>query len=120
VRQHEFVVIDNTYQYISRAREAPTAVASFFSELNELKTVLLRFYDLSHDINTLAHVDERREAYLLSAMDMDTCKAELEVIQRKIQKRTSAQGPAKMLQMLTWPFEEAGTMRLIGNLHRYV
>lgn len=113
------VVIDSTYQYISSVHSAPKAVASFFAELNELKTVLLRFYDLTHDTGTPTQADKKKEDYLLSKMNMDICKAELEDIRQKVEKRASAHGPTKMLHRLTWPFMEAETLALVEKLHRY-
>jgi predicted patatin/cPLA2 family phospholipase len=114
------VVVDTTFQYISSVRKAPTVVNSFFVELKQLKTVLMRFYDLTHDINQLLLDNPtKKESFILCAMNIDACKAELEAVQRKFDKLTTAHGASKVLNRLKWPFIEGETLQLIERLQRY-
>jgi hypothetical protein len=113
-------VVDCTYQYVSSARNAPAAISSLFAELNNLKTVLLRFYELSHDTQiSIQGLASKSDASLSSIVNMDACKAELENLQHKILKRSSAHGAARVLHHLTWPFVENETLQLTEKLRRY-
>jgi hypothetical protein len=104
------VVVDNTFQYISSVRKAPAVVNSFFVELKQLKTVLMRFYNLTHDIDqSLLDNLTKKESFILCAMNIDACRAELEAMQRKFDKLTTAHGASKVLNCLKWPFTEGET-----------
>ena len=94
------VVVDNTFQYISSVRKAPAVVNSFFVELKQLKTVLMRFYNLTHDIDQLLLDNLTKESFILCAMNIDACRAELEAMQRKFDKLTTAHGAFKVLNCL--------------------
>ena len=113
-------VVDTTYQYISSVRKAPAVVNSFFAELKQLQTVLMKFYDLTHDTDqSLLDNPTKKESFILCAMNMDACRADLEAVQRKFNKLTTGHGASKVLNRLIWPFIEDETLQLVEKLHRY-
>jgi hypothetical protein len=112
-------VADGTYQYVSSARNAPSAVAALLKELQALKTVLVKLDDLTHNSHSWQAVPNRDFA-VVSLLDIESCTAEIEKIQRKLGSLLDVRGRMKVVQHLIWPFLEDKTMQMAKTLHSYV
>jgi VCBS repeat-containing protein len=112
-------VADGTYQYASSARNATSAVAALLRELQALKTVLVKLDDLTHNSLSLQAVP-KRNATVVSLLDIKGCTAEIEKIQQKLGSRLNVRGKMKVVQHLIWPFLENKTLQMVQTLHSYV
>jgi hypothetical protein len=112
-------VTDGTYQYASRARNATSAVAALLRELQALKTVLVKLDDLTHNSHSWQTVPST-DAVVLSLVNIESCTAEIEEIQRKLGSRLDVRGRMKLVQHLIWPLLEDKTMQMVKTLHSYV
>jgi hypothetical protein len=88
-------------------------------ELQALKTVLVKLDDLTHNSLTLQAVP-KRDATVVSLLDIKTCTAEIEKIQRKLGSQLNIRGKMKVVQHLIWPFLENKTLQMVQTLHSYV
>jgi hypothetical protein len=109
-------VADGTYQYVSSARSASTTISSLLRELRALKTVLVRLDDLTHSSYTEASGD----APIISPLDIEVCREDLQEIYRKLNNKLDGKGSTKALHRFAWPFLEDKTLQMVAKLHRYV
>jgi hypothetical protein len=106
-------VADTTYQYVSTARNAPSAIAAMFAELQALKGVLIKLDDMTHK-------SDRQSVNSFPLVDMERCQGDLQKIQQKLKKRLGSGGSMNPVQRLMWPFLEDNTTQMVKQLHRYV
>jgi hypothetical protein len=106
-------VADTTYQYVSTARNAPSAIAAMFAELQALEGVLIKLDDMTHK-------SDSQSFNSFPLVDMDRCQGDLQKIQQKLKKRLGSGGSKNPVQRLMWPFLEDNTAQMVKQLHRYV
>src|SRR6187402_1502943 len=82
-------VADGTYQYVSSARGASSAISSLLRELQALKTVLFKLDEMTHANNP---GDEPGGASLVSLFDIEACRVDLEKIHVKLKSRFDTKG----------------------------
>jgi hypothetical protein len=112
-------VADGTYQYVSSARNASSTISSLLRELQALKTILVRLDDLTHSSQT-EHSGTDGDASIISMLDIEVCREDLQEIYRKLNNKLDAKGSTKALHRLAWPFHEDKTLQMVAKLHRYV
>jgi hypothetical protein len=108
-------VADSTYKYVSSTRGASGSISSLLEELRALKTVLVKLDDITHD-----NEYKGGDSVVLSLLDIDGCRSELERLKTKLEGNLGANSKVKAMQRMIWPFLEDTTTRIVQKLHRYV
>ena len=107
-------VSEKSYQYASTVRSASATIASYLRELSTLKTILFKLNELIKAPDATARLAKANTS-LLSAMNINECQKELEMILGKLQKRSEG----SVLSALAWPFMEHDIKKHISMLQRY-
>jgi Fungal N-terminal domain of STAND proteins len=107
-------VADKSYQYASDVRGASATVASYLQELSAMKAILFKLNELTETHAATARL-AKASTSLLSAMNINECQKELEMILGKLRKHS--EGSA--LSALAWPFVERDIKKHVGMLQRY-
>jgi hypothetical protein len=108
-------VADSTYKYVSSVRGASVSISSLLEELRALKTVLVKLDDITHDNDY-----KGGDSVVLSLLDIDACRVELERLKIKLEGSLGTNFKAKAIQRMIWPFLKDTTVGIVQKLHRYV
>lgn len=57
---------------------------------------------------------------MVSMLDVESCTAEIEEIQGKLESRLDKRGRMKAIERLMWPLREDQTVQMIKSVHGYV
>ncbi|KAF4339609.1 ankyrin repeat domain protein [Fusarium beomiforme] len=103
--------------YISNVRGAPHAMSSYLLELRTLSDLLLRIMSaLQTD-----QIDNQRLDPNTNALDaaLAECRREVEIMEKKLQKKTSLTGIRARISRLAYPFSEPELQMKVNMLNRY-
>jgi len=106
-----------SYEYIANIKGASKSVSSYLKELLALSQILLQLKE-TLDGET---VDKTflPSPSPLSQFTIGECQHEIERIKERLEKRRDGPGIRSALRVMTWPFEEKETGKLIEVLHRW-
>ena len=112
-------VFQISYDFIDKVHNASDTIRRFLGELQDLKTVLIKFEKMTKNTDDRGIFGDDHSC-VLSIGESNEYVHLLETIRHKLEKRRADGSFRQKLKALTWPFSDDKTLGLIQALHRHL